>query len=118
MEWLQYHSVIQRNAPEWDPWECALAIPSSTDPESIEELKQTHRSIMDGTYGKPKPRLKEFKDNPTPVNASIAERMREMLADRNNLCIYDKPLQESKLIHLMVTKNVRLLTHFYGKNHD
>jgi len=69
---------------------------------------------MDGSYGKPKPTLEEFNGNPTPVNATMAERMREMLADRKNLCIYDKPLQEEKLIHLKVEKGTRLLTHFYA----
>jgi len=102
------------NAPEWDPWECALAIPSSTEPHSIVELNETLKSIMDGTYGKPKPTLEEFNGHPTSVTASMAERMREMLGDRNNLCIYDKPLQESKLIHLKVEKGTRLLTHFYA----
>jgi hypothetical protein len=106
------------NTPEWDPWECALAIPRSTDPGSISELKDTLRSIMDGSFGKPKPTLEEFNGNPTPVNASVAERMREMLADRDNLCIYDEKMQRSELIHLKVQyepKEVRLLTHFYGK---
>jgi hypothetical protein len=69
---------------------------------------------MDGSYGKPKPKLEEFNGHPTAVNATMAERMREMLADRENLCIYDKPLQEAKLIHLKVEKGVRLLTHFYA----
>ena len=100
--------------PEWDPWKCALAIPASTDPQSVVEMNTTLQSIMDGSYGKPKPTLQEFNGNPTPVNASLAERMREMLADRSELCIYDKPLQETKLIHLKIEKDVRLLTHFYG----
>jgi hypothetical protein len=69
---------------------------------------------MNGSYEKPKPKLDEFNGNPTPVNASLAERMREMLADRENLCIYDKPLQDEKVIHLKVEGGVRLLTHFYA----
>ena len=101
--------------PEWDPWVCALAIPASTESQSVVELNTTLQSIMDGSYGKPKPTLEEFNGNPTPVNASMAERMREMLADRSQLCIYDKPLQETKLIHLKIEKDVRLLTHFYGR---
>jgi len=100
--------------PEWHPWKCALAIPASTDPQSVVELNATLQSIMDGSYGKPKPTLEEFNGHPTPVNASMAERMREMLADRSHLCIYDNKLQETKLIHLKITDEVRLLTHFYG----
>jgi hypothetical protein len=110
--WKYLRSVA--TTPEWDPWICPVAIPSSTDPQSILELNTTHRAIMDGSYGKPKPKLEEFNGHPTAVNATMAERMREMLADRENLCIYDKPLQEAKLIHLKVEKGVRLLTHFYA----
>jgi len=102
------------NTPEWDPWECALAIPSSTEPESIDDLNRTLRFIMQGSDGKSKPTLDEFNGHPTPVNATMRERMREMLADRNKLCIYDKPLRESALLHLKVEKGVRLLTHFYA----
>ena len=102
------------NTPSWDPWECALAIPSSKNQSSIDELNTTLKIIMNGTYGKPKPTLEEFNSNPTPVDASLAERMREMLADRDNLCIYDMDLQKEKVIHMKVHDGVRLLTHFYA----
>lgn len=100
--------------PEWESWDCALAIPQSRDDEAIDDLNNMLHSIMDGSYGKPVPTVEEFTGNPTPVNASMAERMREMLADRKELCIYDKALQNSKLIHLKVHNGVRLLTHFYA----
>jgi len=108
------------NTPHWEPWDCALAIPSTTEPDAVEELKTTLQSIMDGSYGKPKPTLKEFESNPTPVDAPMAERMREMLADKHGksddqkLCLYDKPLQEAKLIHIKSDDETRLLTHFYA----
>lgn len=90
------------NTPTWDPWECALAIPATKDQSSIDELNTTLKTIMDGSYGKPKPTLEEFNGNPTPVDAPLGDRMREMLADRPGLCIYDKPLQEEKVIHMKV----------------
>ena len=107
------------NTPSWEPWDCALAIPSSTEPEAMDELRDTLKSILDGSYGKPRPTLEEFNSNPTPVNASMAERMREMVADKhgddeNKLCFYDKALQQSKLIHLKSSGGTRLLTHFYA----
>ncbi|KAL3799648.1 hypothetical protein ACHAW5_004519 [Stephanodiscus triporus] len=74
-------------------------------------------SIMNGTNGRPRPTLEEFNGHPTPVNASVADRDEEMLADRENLCISDEELQGSKLLHLMVRykpTEVRLLTHFYA----
>jgi len=102
------------NTPEWDPWVCALAIPESTDDKSITDLETTVKSIMNGSYGKPKPKLEEFDGKPVAVDASMGDRMREALADREEICIYDKPLQKAKLIHLKVDKGVRLLTHFYA----
>mmetsp|Transcript_194 Transcript_194/g.305 ORF Transcript_194/g.305 Transcript_194/m.305 type:complete len:655 (+) Transcript_194:140-2104(+) len=107
------------NTPHWEPYDCALAIPSSTEPDAVEELKTTLQSIMDGSYGKPKPTLQEFNSNPTPVDAPMAERMREMVADKQGedderLCLYDKPLQEAKLIHIKSDDETRLLTHFYA----
>ena len=87
----------------------------------MEELKTTLKSIMDGSYGKPRPTLEEFNSNPTPVDATLAERMREMVADKQGdddakLCIYDKPFQQAKLIHLKYDDetDTRFLTHFYA----
>jgi len=103
------------NTPTWDPWECALAIPSSTDDSAVAELKDTVEKVMAGKYGgKPKPTLEEFNGKPVPVDAPLGDRMREMLADRPGICVYDRPLQEARLLHLKVDKGVRLLTHFYA----
>ena len=107
------------NTPHWDPWDCALAIPSSTEPEAVDELKTTLDLIMGYKYDKPPPTLEEFNSNPTPVDAPMAERMREMLADKRGeddekLCLYDKTLQQAKLIHLKASDGARLLTHFYA----
>ena len=58
------------NTPTWDPWECALAIPSSTDDSAVAELKDTVESVMAGKYGgKPKPTPEEFNGKPVPVDA-------------------------------------------------
>lgn len=73
------------NVPMWDAWKCALAIPSSTDASAVEELNDTFESIVGGSYGKPRPTLEEFNGRPVAVNASVADRMREMLADRDGL---------------------------------
>ena len=106
------------NAPNWNPYNCALAIPSSTESEAVEELKTTLQLILDG----PVFTVKEFNSNPTPVDAPMVERMREMIADKGMdeewsdqvLCLYDKPLQEAKLIHLKSDDGARFLTHFYA----
>ena len=111
--WLPLYKYLRSvgHTPEWYPNDCALAIPSSTDPESVLELNKTFHTIMNnGTQ----PELGDFINNPTPVNGSLADRMREMLADREELCIYDIELQKKKLLHIQANRDVRLLTHFYA----
>jgi hypothetical protein len=41
--------------------------------------------------------------------------MREMLNGRNEMCLYDKNMQDTKVVHIMCyhKMRVRLLTHFY-----
>ena len=110
------------NDPNWSPYECALAIPSSTEPEAVEELKAALQSILDGSESS-QPTLEEFNSNPTPVDAPMVERMREMIADKGSgeewsveqtLCLYDKPMQDAKLVHLKSDDGARFLTHFYA----
>eukprot|EP00986_Skeletonema_menzelii_P008974 scaffold3935_cov142-Skeletonema_menzelii.AAC.5 len=107
------------NTPHWSPYDCALAIPSSTEPDAVEELKTTLQSILDGSNGKHMPTLDEFNSNPTPVDAPMVERMREMISDKlgkgdQKLCLYDKPRQQAKLLHLKSSDGARYLTHFYA----
>jgi hypothetical protein len=100
--------------PIWNPMQCIAAFPSTVGPDAIEELKTTHHNIFNPKDGREKPSLKEFEGKPTPVDAPMEERMREMLADREELCIYDERLQNAHVIHFPVEKGTRLLTHFYA----
>ena len=79
------------------------SIPATKNQPSIDELNITLKTVIDGSYGKTKPPLEEFNCNPTAVDSLLGDRMREMLADRPGLCIYDKPLQEEKVIHMKVS---------------
>lgn len=58
----------------------------------------------------------QYDDNPTPVNDPTIDRMKEALAGRSELCIYDQEMQAAPVIHFMCyhKKRVRLLTHFYS----
>ena len=62
------------------------------------------------------PQLEEFLNNPTPVNASVKDRMAEFLAGRKHICIYDTELQEAPILHFHGKKQLggRLLVHFYA----
>ena len=56
----------------------------------------------------------EFEGKPTAVDAPLEERMRELLADRDALCLYDQKLQRARVLHFPAEKGSRLLTHFYA----
>jgi hypothetical protein len=96
--------------PHWSPIKCAAAFPSSRGEHAIEELRRAHEYMM----SKNRSKLEEFVGNPVPVDASVGERMREMLADRDELCIYDERLQNAHVVHFPAQKDTRLLTHFYA----
>lgn len=65
---------------------------------------------------KEKPTIEDFMNNPTPVNATVKDRMAEFLADRKEICIYDAKLQEVPILHFHGKKQLgaRLLVHFYA----
>jgi len=100
--------------PNWDPMKCVAAFPASKGKDAITMLENAYKNEYKNTKGKPLPELKDFEDNPTPVDATIGERMREAMVDRTEICMYDEALQTAKVIHFPVQKGTRLLTHFYA----
>lgn len=98
----------------WNPMHCFAAIPSAKGPQAIEELQKMHDDIK--ASGKLPDPLIDFVDAPVPVDGETKERMREMLAGRNNICVYDTELQDTELLHFKVDhqKGARMLTHFYA----
>jgi hypothetical protein len=99
--------------PNWDPMVCIAAFPATKGPHGVTVLEKASNSIFNNN-GRPLPKLEDFEGNPTPVDASLEERMREAMVDRNKICIYDETLQKAKVIHFPVQKGTRLLTHFYA----
>lgn len=62
-------------------------------------------------------RIAEYNDNPTPVNASTVLRLREMLAQRRQLCYYHgTPLEQAESIFMTGHEDTgsRLLIPFYA----
>lgn len=100
----------------WTPSTCVAAIPASADPKHIEELRQIHREILEGKHGGVPDPGKDFLNAPVDVDAPTVERLREIMAKRVNLCIYDSELQSQQLLHFKVDHSVkaRMLTHFYS----
>lgn len=98
--------------PLWSPGQCLAAFPSSGDPKDAQDLHDMVESIKaDGKVDS-----KFYLDNPTPVDATTQDRMKEALANRDKLCIYDHEMQAAPVIHFMCyhKMRIRLLTHFYS----
>jgi len=111
---------IANSQPDWDPSTCIAAFPKSKDPKDAQQLQQEFDEILkekDGLYAS-RNAYKEFINNPTPVDASSKDRLRELTAERSKLCIYDETLQESQIIHFhgkaKTDTGGRLLVHFYA----
>jgi len=97
--------------PDWDPEQCIAAFPKSSSMEDAAELEQIFDDIHESL-----PEPESLVNHPTPVNASTAERMREILAKRQRLCLYTPELQRSKIVHFSGKMKLsgRLLVHFYA----
>jgi len=108
-----YLRKIGLNA-NWNPLDCVAAFPSEKGSEAVEKLRQAHKDMMAEKDGRKRPTLEEFEGKPVPVDAPMEERMREMLADRDKICIYDEKLQQAPVLHFPAEKGARLLTHFYA----
>lgn len=108
-----YYAKVGVN-PLWNPMDCIAAFPAEKGADAIDKLRQANEDMMAEKGGRKRPSLEEFEGKPVPVDASMEERMREMLADRDKLCIYDEKLQQAPVIHFPVSKGTRLLTHFYA----
>ncbi len=100
--------------PQWNPMKCIAAFPSGRGADAIETLHRACTDIVTEKDGRERPTLEDFEGKPVPVNAPMEERMRELLADRSELCIYDEQLQKAPVLYFSAAKETRLLTHFYA----
>jgi len=99
----------------WNPKECMVAFPATSNPEDIEVLQNTMDDIKNEKYG-PLPQPADYEGKPVNVDAPAVDRMKEALASRTELCIYDEEMQNAPLVHFMCTpkEKARLLVHFYS----
>lgn len=108
-EYLRQVGVV----PDWNLDTCLPAFSENSDPAGLKRLKK----IMDEIKAMPKmPKPVDYKGKPIPVDSPPIERLKESLADRKDVCLYDESLQNSKLIHFKVDHkdSSRLLIHFYS----
>jgi hypothetical protein len=115
--WIRSIAVM----PNWDPFKCIAAFPKSTDPQDAILLQQAFDEILQedgGKYAK-NDAYEAFINKPKPVDAPTKDRLRELIAERKTLCVYDADLQDAQLIHFHgkakgQESGGRLLVHFYA----
>ncbi|KAG7368743.1 GDP-fucose protein O-fucosyltransferase [Nitzschia inconspicua] len=109
--WSWWRKVT--DPPIWDFSRCVVGIAKDPGPEGTVRLKQYLETL---DLDKNPRTVEQYIDNPTPVDAPPSDRLREMLAHRREICIYDDNLQKRKVMHFMGDNDsgARLLVHFYA----
>jgi hypothetical protein len=97
------------DAVDWDDEDCLATFPSQLGPAGVERLDNALDQVLQQEkvnypnmrfYKRERKRIKSYTNHPTPVNASLVDRLAEVFADRDNLCMYDETLQNATVIHL------------------
>jgi hypothetical protein len=97
--------------PLWSPDDCVAVFPSS---KNIRHNQSAKFYSMLNQIVQERNQLK--RDIPIPYNATTMERLREQLAGRQELCIYNEFMQQQPNMHFMCSPqlHVRMLIHFYA----
>lgn len=107
-EWLRNVTYT----PLWSPSRCMAAFPASGNAEDAKILNDMQQRIH-----KEDLTMKDIILDPPPaVDGTPLDRMRENLAGRTELCIYDEEMQDALVVHFMCyhKMRVRMLVHFYA----
>lgn len=112
---------------DWEPMECIAAIPNQRGPAGVldlvrafEMVKQQDEIRRQNIPFKAVPvwrnRYYSFDGNPAPVDAAPEERLSEMVAERQKICLYNQEYQQAKVIHIMGEQQSgsRMLIHHYA----
>jgi len=104
-------------AESWNPNECIAAFPATAAPEGNIGLSSLMQDILLERDRRPKPQHLDFQGRPIPPDAAPIERMREMMAGRSRLCLYNDEMQSASVVHfptLGPNSKSQLHTHFYS----
>ncbi|GAX18600.1 hypothetical protein FisN_10Hh193 [Fistulifera solaris] len=97
--------------PSWNPEKCIAVF---SDDESRESELESWFSMRMESQAFPKP--EQYFGHPVSVDAPSIDRLSEMRAGREQLCVYNATLQQQRLLHFHGKPKLggRLLTHFYA----
>ena len=101
----------------WNPEDCIAAFPAKKSHENVQQLKDIYKEVVaEGYVGKQT--FSRFVGKPQPVDSPPEYRMKEMWAERKELCIYNEEDQEEMVLHFPMAHKgdfeSRLLVHFYA----
>lgn len=107
--WLRNVATI----PDWDPEACMAAFPSTTTLDGEDELRKAWEAIVTKEGF---PTADPYVQHPTPVYASVKDRMAENNRRRGRLCVYNATMRSKKVLHFHGKQKLggRLLVHFYA----
>lgn len=105
-EWLRNVT----HTPLWSPGSCLAAFPQDATEAAVNRLHGYLQTARDTKLNSP------TLEHPPPVDSPPEERLRENLAGRKELCIYDTEMQREPVLHFMCyhKMRVRYLVHFYA----
>lgn len=106
-EWLRTVALV----PMWRPGQCLATFPSKGNHKSITELTAMQESIHKEGINSD-----VYKGHPVPVDSPPLDRMKENLAGRKELCVYNETMQKELVVHFACyhKMKLRLLVHFYA----
>jgi len=101
---------------DWNWEKCIAGFPKEPGEAGAESLKSIFEEAKSKISGEWRQRVNQYSGNPTPVDASAADRILELLGSREKLCLYDTSYQEAKFVHAMGDNDsgARMLAHFYS----
>ena len=109
-QWLSDSSL----AITWRRDDCIIPFPFNGE-KSVKSMHNELQSILKEGIAINK-RIRSYNGKPIPVNSSMHDRLREMAADRQQLCEYDQRLQDATSIYMTGHERtgVRPLIHFFA----
>mmetsp|Transcript_24407 Transcript_24407/g.49913 ORF Transcript_24407/g.49913 Transcript_24407/m.49913 type:complete len:307 (+) Transcript_24407:1922-2842(+) len=108
-----YLRRVTKSFEIWEPTQCVMAFPAvGSDIRSVAALMH---NILVGADGRTFPRPNDFQGAPTRVDAPPTERLREILAERRKICMYDDNMHANySVVHFKAEEDgTRLITDFY-----
>jgi GDP-fucose protein O-fucosyltransferase len=102
-------------AIDWKRDDCVIAFPAEKD-KGIESIRSEVAAILEHDTDGPEKRISSYRRKPVPVSSDMGVRLREMLAERKQLCEYNKTYQAAGSIYMsgLESTGIRPLIQFFA----